>query len=158
MNNRTVMEEADIEYGQSTTWVLFYCSRRSRQRNVLVLSPCCQLWTRACKMLQISQWDISVSAELPRTARFGIAVSKAWFQDAFYTVWIPARDTHFTWHNLGKIAALLWEYLSPFSCSDAKDVAEDCKHSRECSFKSDFLQAWPDKSPFACINLATVIK
>lgn len=149
------MEEP--EYVQRATRVLFYCSCRSGSviwHNV----TCCQLWTRARKMLQISQRDISVSTELPRTAQFGIAIGKAWFQDAFYIVWTPARDTHFTEHNLGKRAARLREYSCPFSRSDAKDVAEGCKHSRECSFKGDFLHAWPAKSPFARINPATVIK
>lgn len=61
-------------------------------------------------------------------ARFGVAISTAWFQDAFHTLWFPARDTHFT------------------------------RHHREWSFKGDFLQACPDKSPFACINPAQSLR
>lgn len=53
---------------------------------------------------------------------------------------------------------LLWEYSSLCPHSDANGVAEDCKHSKEHSFKADFCQAWPDKSPFSCINLDIVIK
>lgn len=63
-------------------------------------SWCFPMWDRAGKMLQVSQRDSSLSAELLCKAQFGIESNKAWFR-MFCTVWIPARDSHFT-HNLWK--------------------------------------------------------
>lgn len=66
-------------------------------------------------------------------------------QDVLYCVNSSKGFTFYT--QLMQATALLWEYSSLFPHNDANGVAEDSKHSKEHSFKADFWQAWPDKSP-----------